>query len=96
MSVQRGMIELTIDGMKMILELIQDLPHYPTELPPRLQAALQVGQNPTQVELSEDSAEAILDSLPMPQTHESIQISQIRQKVSQFLYHLRHAQTAIK
>jgi len=89
----RGMITLSSSQLTLIQSSILQLQQVPQELPIRIAAARQQLQatnaQQTEIELSEDSAEAVLDSLPMPQQNEDPQLTNTRTAFMQFLTSLR-------
>jgi hypothetical protein len=90
MNMNRGMITLSSSQLTLIQSSILQLQQVPQELPTRIAMALQGLQTQqTQLELNEDSAEAVLDSLPMPQPNEDQLITQTRDAFRTFLTSLR-------
>jgi hypothetical protein len=93
---QRGMIPLTKDEIVYADQLARSSDRNVQNLVVRLGAAVQEAQSLTdanqqlEVEISEDEAEVLLDSLPMPDpANEHPVIRNLRGKLSQFLAKFR-------
>jgi hypothetical protein len=97
---KRGMVTLSSSQLDLIQSLIPTMSHLPPELPTRVTAAqkavINANSSQTELELSEDSAEAVLDSLPMPQPNENQVITATRISFQQFLSSLRNTITSVQ
>jgi hypothetical protein len=85
----RGMITLTKPQIELVKKVLRKAPHTTTELPVRLAAATKEKTAKVAILLSEESAEVVLDSLPIPQAKESKEVTTTRQAFSAFLSSLR-------
>lgn len=85
----RGMITLTKPQIELVKSSLKKAPNITTELPVRIAAALKEKTAKVAILLSEESAEVVLDSLPMPQPKEDKIITSTRQAFSTFLSSVR-------
>lgn len=83
------MLSLPRDYVAYLESLLPTLSQVPNELPTRLATALQLQTENLDIELSEDSIEALLDALPMPQPDEAASITYLRNTLRSFLQNLR-------
>jgi hypothetical protein len=85
----RGMITLSKPQIKVVQASLKQSPSTTMELPIRIAAALKEKSAKVAILLSEESAEVVLDSLPMPDSQEKKDVTTTRQAFSAFLTSLR-------
>lgn len=85
----RGMITLTKPEIELVQNSLKKAVHITSELPVRLESALKEKTAKVAILLSEDSAEVVLDCLPMPEPNQEKVVASTRQAFSEFLTSLR-------
>lgn len=90
---QRGVVKFSPEAINFILPKLAETPQDTTLLQQKFQSALQAGGE-TEVMLSEDDADTLLDGLPTPQQGEDPSATTLRKNLTEFLQKMRNPQAS--
>ncbi|MBD3279823.1 MAG: hypothetical protein GF390_03905 [Candidatus Pacebacteria bacterium] len=85
---ERGLINLTAAELKQVLQAVSQHPQA-KHLLPKLQTAIQQNQATSDIQVSAEELEVLLDNLPTPQEQEDQLVANLRTKTQQALTQLR-------
>jgi len=88
---QRGIVKFSPEAISFLLPKLTESTQDTTLLQQKFQSALQAGGT-TEVMLSEDEADILLDVLPSPQQGEDTNVTTIRKDLTEFLQKMRNPQ----